>query len=271
MREVQHAADEFNVCFLASDIDRDGGKIIVTAGVPVSSGNDDEEMARALRRIIEADQPLPLKIGVNSGPVFAGDVGPPYRRTYTVMGDAVNLAARMMARAAHGEIIAAPAIAGRTRTRFAATPVEPFMVKGKKKPVTAVALGPPAADRTASGLAGAGRRGDVPLVGREQEMRLLAATLDTVREGERAIVNLVGDAGMGKSRIVEELKSTAGACTVVETACEQYESSTAYFPFRRLLRSLLGIDAGADPRHRGGLARRTRRRCRARSSPSGCR
>jgi class 3 adenylate cyclase/tetratricopeptide (TPR) repeat protein len=242
VRTVQRAAADFNVCFLGSDVDRDGGKIILTAGVPRSSGNDDEGMLRAVRQILESDPPLPLRIGVNAGPVFAGDVGPAYRRTYTVMGDAVNLAARLMAKAAPGQALAVPAVVERARTRFQLTSIEPFHVKGKAKPVTAVAVG------AAAGTRGQARPGRVvPLVGRDQEIRLLDATLDSVRPGRRAIVNLVGDPGMGKSRIVEELKARTQGYTAVETACEQYESSTPYFPLRRLLRSLLRIAQDADP------------------------
>lgn len=242
VRSVQRAASEFNVCFLASDIDRDGGKIILTAGVPKSSGNDEEGMLRAVRQILESGAALPLRIGVNAGPVFAGDVGPAYRRTYTVMGDAVNLAARLMAKAAPGQAIAVPAVTDRTRTLFELTPLEPFTVKGKAKPVTAAAVGP------ATGARGQPRADwRVPLVGREQEMRLLLATLDTVREGRRGIVNLVGEAGMGKSRIIEELEARADGFECFETGCEQYESSTPYFPLRRLLRSVLRIGQDVDP------------------------
>ncbi|HYM16654.1 MAG TPA: adenylate/guanylate cyclase domain-containing protein [Dehalococcoidia bacterium] len=237
---VQRSAADYGLCFLGSDIDRDGGKIILTAGVPKSSGNDEEAMLRAVRQLVEARPSLPLRIGVNAGPVFAGDIGPPYRRTYTVMGDAVNLAARLMARAEPGEAITVPAVTARALTAFDQTPLEPFHVKGKARPVEAVLLG--AAQGARAGHAG----WHVPLLGREQEMHLLAATLASVRAGRRGIVNLVGDAGMGKSRIVEELKAQAGAVAWCETACEQYESSTAYFPLRRLLRSVLRIAPELD-------------------------
>ena len=64
--------------------------------------------------------------------LFAGGVGPPYRRTYTVMGDTVNLAARVMARAAPGEVLAAAAVLDAADIEFASSPVEPFMAKGKR-------------------------------------------------------------------------------------------------------------------------------------------
>ena len=65
-------------------------------------------MLLAVREIMDADGPLPIRIGVNRGSVFVGEVGPPYRRTFTVMGDAVNLAARLMAKAEPGRDPAPP-------------------------------------------------------------------------------------------------------------------------------------------------------------------
>src|SRR5262249_40267903 len=111
---VQRAADRQNVAFLGTDIDADGGKIIPTAGAPTTSGDDERRMLRVLREIADADLALPVQLGVNRGAVFAGDIGPAYRRTYTVMGDTVNLAARLMARAAHGEIIASTDVVERS-------------------------------------------------------------------------------------------------------------------------------------------------------------
>ena len=175
MRNVQAATLEHDVCVLGTDIDKDGGKIILTAGVPRSNDNDEERMLRALRAIVDASADLPLRVGVNRGPVFAGDIGPPYRKTYTVMGDAVNLAARLMAKAEPGQILATESVIERSRTQFKTRALEPFHVKGKARPITAFAIGSMRALRA---------RGDasrVPLVGREQEMRLLTATLDSMR------------------------------------------------------------------------------------------
>ena len=84
----------------------DGGKLILTAGAPKATGDDEERMLLALRKIVDSRSSLPIRIGVHRGSVFAGDIGPPYRRTYTVMGDAVNLAARLMAKAEPGQIYA---------------------------------------------------------------------------------------------------------------------------------------------------------------------
>ena len=102
LRVVQEAVDAQDVALLGSDLDGNGGKLILCAGAPKVTGDDEERVLLAARRIVEADLPIPVRIGVHRGAVFAGDIGPPYRRTYTVMGDVVNLAARVMAKAGAG-------------------------------------------------------------------------------------------------------------------------------------------------------------------------
>ena len=88
---VQRSSAAHGVTFFETDINRDGGKIMLTAGAPVSHGHDEDRMLRATRLIVERAGVLPLRVGVNRGPVFAGDFGPFFRRTYSVKGDAINL------------------------------------------------------------------------------------------------------------------------------------------------------------------------------------
>ena len=102
---VQRHAEHNGVTFLGTDIDHDGGKIILVGGAPNALGDDEGRMLLTLRAIIDADASVPVRIGVNRGHVFAGDVGPAYRRTYTVIGDAANLAARVMSMAVPGQIL----------------------------------------------------------------------------------------------------------------------------------------------------------------------
>jgi len=246
---IQAAAGEHGVCFLESDIDKGGTKIVLTAGAPITSENDEERMLRAVRAIVEADPPLPLRIGVGRGRVFAGEVGATFRRTYTILGDTAALAARLMSRAEPGQVLVAAPVVERSRTEFENTVLEPFHVKGKSEPVHAVELGPLSGTRE-----GAHRR--LPIVDRVREMAVLDAALTPVRMGFGSLVELVGEPGIGKSRIVEELVDRAADLRQVGTACEQYEATTPYHPFRDLLRGLLGVELDGTPEENSERLRR---------------
>jgi class 3 adenylate cyclase/tetratricopeptide (TPR) repeat protein len=244
VRSVQSAADEHAVTFLESDIDRDGGRIILIGGAPQTAGDDEERLLRALRAVADAPGPLPIHVGVSRGRVFAGQVGSTFRRTYTVLGDTAALAARLMARAGPGEILVSAEAFERTSGRFAGTELEPFQVKGKSEPVRAFALG--ALEREARESQ---PLRDLPFVDRERERAVLAASVAPVRMGYGTLVELVGEPGIGKSRLAEELRGQCEDMTALTARCEQYEASTAYHPFRPLLRSLLDVDLNGGGSH----------------------
>jgi class 3 adenylate cyclase/tetratricopeptide (TPR) repeat protein len=244
VRGVQAAADEHAVTFLESDIDTDGGRIILIAGAPQTAGDDEERLLRALRAIVDAEPALAVHVGVHRGRVFAGQVGSRFRRTYTVLGETAALAARLMARAGPNEILVSAEAFRRSSGRFEATELEPFQVKGKSAPVEAIVLGPLVRDRKE-----AAPQRELPFVDRERERAVLSASVGPVRMGYGTLVELVGEPGIGKSRLAEELR---GHCEDMETLtarCEQYESSTAYHPFRPLLKTLLNVDLNGGGSH----------------------
>src|SRR5215207_2944815 len=200
-------------------------------------------MLLCLRRIVEAGPPVPLRIGATRGPLFAGDIGPHYRRTYTVMGDVVNLAARLMAKAPPGELYTTPEVLERSSTRFETSTPEPFAVKGKALPVQAVSVGSVVRGRDAA-------RGPVPvrfpLIGRDRELDRIARALDDARRGRGRLIELVSEPGMGRSRLMEEVRDRAGGLRVLHATCEPYTMTTPYATWRELLRLLLGV-AWDDP------------------------
>ena len=244
---VQRAAEENGVTFLGTDIDHDGGKIILVAGAPNALGDDEGRMLLTLRSVIDAETTVPVRIGVNKGAVFAGDIGPGYRRTYTVMGDAVNLAARVMSMAVPGQILATGPVLDASSVAFNTVALRPFMVKGKKDPVHAFMVG----HSTGSKPETVSR--EFPLVGRDAEMEAIRRALLELRGGHGSVIELVGNAGMGKTRLLSEFRAEAPDLPNLVSGCEPYESSVAYLPIRRLLRLLLG--AGQDV---SGLADRLR-------------
>src|SRR5262249_53914286 len=140
-RAVDEHATQHGVHWLASDVYVDGGKIILIAGVPSSSGHDEDDMLHTLRGVMDAQPQLEMRIGVNRGPVFVGDLGSSTRRTFTVMGDAVNLAARLMQKSSPRQVVASRSVLDHAGSRFALTPIEPFFVKGKSNAIEASVLG----------------------------------------------------------------------------------------------------------------------------------
>ena len=253
VRTVQRATEDHGVTFFETDLDKDGGKIMLVAGAPRSNGHDEERMLRTARQIMDGmaglaemtGHALPLRIGINRGNVFAGRFGPDFRRTFSIKGDAVNLAARVMGKAAHGEILATAAVLDRSATQFETEALPPFLVKGKSMPIHASRVGAVRGLRRDT-------RAETPFVGRERELTTLKEALDTAIGGSGRHVELVGEPGIGKSRLLEELlveaKGREPSPDVRFASCGEYESSTAYYPFRRLLREVLGLarDAPAE-------------------------
>ncbi|HEY3178203.1 MAG TPA: tetratricopeptide repeat protein [Casimicrobiaceae bacterium] len=231
MRVVQAATEEQDVAFLASDVDSDGGKLILTCGAPKVTGNDEERILLALRKIVSVDLPLPVRIGIHRGAVFAGDIGPPYRRTYTVMGDAVNLTARLMAKAERGHIYATSDVLAKSNTQFATTELEPFTVKGKAEPIQAWSVG---AAQGSKGRQVSTQR--LPLTGRNAELGVIRKAFVSARAGSGRLIEVVGDSGIGKTRLLEALRDAATGLNKQRATCEAYTASTPYAVWRELLR-----------------------------------
>ena len=233
---VEAATERRDVALLASDVDHNGGKLILTAGAPRVTGDDEERMLLALREIIATDLPIPIRIGVHRGAVFAGDIGPVYRRTYTVMGDAVNVAARLMAKAEPGHIYATADVLDRSDTLFQLAELAPLVVKGKSEPLRAWSVGPAVGSRTRNvSLA------RLPLIGRNAELGLVRKALGSARSGKGRLVEVIGDAGVGKTRLLEAMRDAAMGFRKLHAVCEAYTSSTPYVDWRELFHELLEI------------------------------
>jgi class 3 adenylate cyclase/tetratricopeptide (TPR) repeat protein len=239
---VQAAADRHDVAFLSSDIDRDGGKIILTSGVPVAAEDAEDRMLRTVREIVDAtDGPVAVRVGVHRAPLFVGEIGPPERRSFTVMGDGVNLAARVMAKAREGQILCTEEVLERTGLSVEADALAPFMVKGKAKAVTAFSLG--AIGETSEPMAFTA----APFVGRRDELEVLGRALEQARGGRRTVVEVAGEPGMGKTRLVGEMCATAVGFRRIEVVSEPYDMTTPFRAARLLLWHVLGVDSSGDP------------------------
>jgi class 3 adenylate cyclase/tetratricopeptide (TPR) repeat protein len=236
--DVEAATRPRNIASLNADVYPDGVKLLLTAGAPVTTGEDEENMLFAMREIMDKERALPLHIGITRGPAFAGDVGAMFRRGYTVMGDEVNLAARLMSKAGPNQMLAIPEVLRASRTVFETTALEPFMVKGKSKPITAYVVGP-AQDTRAEVSAH-----DAPFVGRNDEMDRLETMWEKAVGSAGSMVLVGGQPGLGKSRLITEFAASVEGADVYRAVCRRYRASTPYFAAGMLLKDILGISKG---------------------------
>jgi class 3 adenylate cyclase/tetratricopeptide (TPR) repeat protein len=241
---VGEACSSFGVTWLESDIDRGAIKLYLTAGAPSSTGSDEEAMLRVLRAVLDAGLAAQLQAGVNRGHVFAGDIGAAARHTYAVIGDAVNLAARLCGRAEIGEILATGDVLDRSAARFESER-EPLLLKGKERSVMAYRVGPIMGVRAEE----TGRL--LPLVGRDAELETLREAVAAARTMQSRLVELVGEPGIGKSRLVEELKTLSVGFNQLLSACERYSQSEPFSAWRNVLRRLAGITPEQSPEQAG--------------------
>jgi class 3 adenylate cyclase/tetratricopeptide (TPR) repeat protein len=247
---TEQATDRYGVHWLATDVYHDGGKFILAAGAPTSGGDDEERMLRSVRDIMDTPIDLLRRAGVSSGHVFAGNLGSRRRRTFTVMGDAVNLAARLMQKANAGQVIASQAVLDRCATKWITADLEPFLVKGKSLPIKAAIVGE-LAPHTATDV-----QSRIPFIGREEELATLETRLLAVSTPTAAPVELIGDAGIGKSRLIQELLQRHPDVRAHQATCGQYAMGTPYFAVRMLLRELASMSRDADDGEAGASLRR---------------
>jgi len=199
------------------------------------------------RLAVERHIQLPARIGINTGPVVAGAVGNDLKMDYTAIGDTTNLASRLESLAAPGSVLISEETERLSRGFFRTRAAGPFAVKGKAAPVAAFEV-IDAVDAT-NPMAVAARRGLTPLVGRGEELAQMMACFERLEGGLPQVVQVVGDAGSGKSRLIHELKEQLAnrAVTVFEARCSALHQLEPYFPFISMLRTFFEIEANVSP------------------------
>jgi class 3 adenylate cyclase/tetratricopeptide (TPR) repeat protein len=187
-----------------------------------------------------------MRIGVNSGPVIVGRIGDDLRMDYTAVGDTTNLADRLQKLAPPGGVLISDATHGKVQGWFEMRDLGAFEVKGKAAPVRAFeALAERAVfDRVAVGA----ETGLTPLVGRERELDALRDALAAAREGRGQVVFLVGEAGLGKSRLLHEFRRGLTDVTHAwfEGRCASYARTTPFHPVTDCLRHAFGLNERDD-------------------------
>jgi ABC-type oligopeptide transport system substrate-binding subunit/class 3 adenylate cyclase len=239
-----------------------GDGVLAFFGAPVAHEDDPERAVRTGLRIVDDIEAfareiaeawgvdaLNVRVGVNSGPVVTGAIGAGERVEFAAMGDAVNVAARLQSEAQPGSVLVGEATKRIVSDRFTWDGGASFRLKGKAGPVTAFTV-------TGAGAGAHGRRdagSAMRTIGRDRELARAREAVDAVATGAGGVVFITGEPGIGKTRMVHELRRAFGAVTPqygrslwLEGRCVSYGGSIPYWPFRDLLRSWLGV-GGDEP------------------------
>jgi len=226
---------------LTAEVERRGGSVenfagdslVAIFGAPQAHEDDPERAVAAAVAIRDAvahrsetmPTPLRVRVGVNSGVVVAGATGD--GRQTGVLGDAVNIAARLQQAAGPGEVLVAASVWRRVRERYEAQHIGLLEVKGRGQPVEAYRIERPRVP---------GARRQAPFVGRREELALLDILWSSVAKGNTHVVSLAGEPGVGKSRLMGQFAPRDGALDV-RVSCD---SERAFGPFLDLVNRILG-------------------------------
>ncbi|RPI83892.1 MAG: zinc-ribbon domain-containing protein, partial [Chloroflexi bacterium] len=187
-----------------------------------------------------------VRVGVNTGMVVVGAVGSDLRVEYSALGDAINLAARMEQTALPGTVQIAEPTHKLVAPLFDFEELNDLIVKGREKPVRAFrVLRQKAAPGSLRGIAGL----EAPLTGRQAQLDALLSAFQDLLIGKSHILSVVGEAGLGKTRLISEfkhnlMKDWPGAIEWLEGPSVSYDSSTPFAPFNQMLSSLFHLDPG---------------------------
>ncbi|MFM8321762.1 MAG: adenylate/guanylate cyclase domain-containing protein, partial [Chloroflexota bacterium] len=238
-----------------------GSKMLALFGAPVAHEDDpqravsaalamnielemlNEAWQRKFARHLPAGWNQPLiqqRIGITYGRTFAGQVGSSTRREYTVMGDEVNLAARLMSAAEMGRILIGPAVQEMVGEYFLLTERPPVRLKGKSRPVPTAQVEGPLEDSLIRRA-----RSRSPLIGRGAELGPLVSQLGQALRGHGQAVVIQGPAGIGKSHLADELlrRAEQHGFHVYPTLCYSYNAETSLACWGQLIRLIAGINS----------------------------
>ncbi len=197
---------EHGVSWLDIDVGAGSVKLLLAAGVPEAVDDDEGRLLAALRRILDESE-VPLRAGAQRGRVFAGALGVRSRRTFTVLGDAVNVAARALGMAGDRELVAGEGLRPAERVDLRSEPIGVVALKNRDRPVAlwrvdAVAGPGAAAPPSSPGIS--------PSIGRDRERARLTERWKDAGDGRGGACLVVGEPGMGAGDLLRALADLAG-------------------------------------------------------------
>ncbi len=250
IRRVQNILLRYEGTLLQLTIGDKGSYLYAPFGAPIAHEDDARRAVKAaldLQAAAQTSFPTPVQIGISRGTMWAGVYGGSTRRIYGVMGDEVNLAARLMQTAQPGEIL----ITGRVRLAvgegFSTEPRAPLRMKGKAEPLPVFAV--------------MGRQQQrairlqeptyaLPMIGRQQELALIEEKMALALQGHGQIVGIIAEAGMGKSRLMAEVIRIARRrkFTGYGGTCQSDGINASYLVWHSIWNAFFDLDPAAPLR-----------------------
>ena len=247
-RWVQHIVQRYGGTLIDLNIGDKGNYIYINFGAPITHENNAARAAYAALALLQAPPELnfiePVQIGISQGYMRAGVYGGTNHRTYGVLGDQVNMAARLMTKAQPGQALVSEAAHRSIADAFRFEALPPMEVKGKRAPITPYSL---LGSREAQPILSVTYQ--LPMISRTAELQQIVEQLALAAAGKGQIVALVGDAGVGKSRLVAEVTRAAEerAWRTVGGACESYGTNSSYLVWQPIWRALFDLTTMETP------------------------
>ncbi len=243
VHRVQNILTQYGGALLQLTIGDKGSYLYASFGAPIAHEDD---AFRAANAALELEKlpflaAAPVQIGMSRGVMRAGSYGSQSRRTYGVLGDHVNLAARLMERAEPGQILVSETVEKLLRRGYYLEPVAAVPLKGKSETVPVFSL--TRRRRPQTGFLQAPDY-SIPLVGRRAELERIRQKLALARQGHGQIIGITAEAGMGKSRLVNEITRLAEAegLPIYLGECQSYGANIPYLVWLPIWFAFLGIN-----------------------------